>query len=85
MGMPILRLAPCWSVFDRRKVTVKPSWPKAQSSAYRPTSSDRRNAPANPSRIRARSLRLPAPWLLQRWPGQGISNADPLPLTPIPG
>ncbi len=37
------------------RVTVSPSLPKAQSAMSKPTSSERRNAPANPSRISARS------------------------------
>ena len=57
-GIPILRPTPSWSTFDRRNVTVRPSLPKTQSSTSSPTSSDRRNAPANPNRISARS-RMP--------------------------
>jgi hypothetical protein len=53
--MPILRPAPSWSVLLRRRVTVSPSLPNVQSSTSKPTSSDRRNAPANPSNISARS------------------------------
>jgi hypothetical protein len=54
-GMPTLRPAPSRSVLLRRKVTVRPSRLKAKSTKSSATSSERRNAPANPSRSSARS------------------------------
>ncbi len=61
-GNPILRPCPSWSVLLRRNVIVSPSRVKERSATSRPTNSDRLNAPANPSKIKARS----------RWPIRSV-------------
>ena len=55
LGMPSLR--PSWSVLLRRIWTVRPSRFVSRSLISSATSSERRKAPANPSRSRARSRR----------------------------
>jgi hypothetical protein len=58
-GMPTLRPAPSWSVFERRRRRVSPSVPSLTSTVSRPTSSLRRSAPAKPRRRSARSRHPP--------------------------
>ena len=63
-GMPTALPSPSWSVLLLRIPMIKPSRLSSRSSTWNPTSSEWRNAPANPSSSSARS----------RFPSSGIRN-----------
>jgi hypothetical protein len=54
-AMAIMTPSPSWSVLLLRMVTRRPALQDSRSATSRATSSERRNAPAKPSRRRARS------------------------------
>ena len=56
-GMPTLRPAASWSVFERRRSMTRPSLVKERWAKSIAASSERRKAPAKPTRTSARSRR----------------------------
>jgi len=59
--IPTWRPFASWSVFDRRKLITKPSGVNLRSVNSKAASSDRRHAPAKPTRSSARSRAPPSP------------------------
>ena len=81
-GIGTTRPAPSWSVFERRSLIRRPSLTSSRSFTVSPASSERRKAPAKPTRRSARSRNprrweRPAPWQAIVRRSQGPSSTVP--------